>query len=75
MRNFMYITITSGLIILAMIINTVRLHRQVELLNDAIQTTYIEVQELRYKISQLDLEKDEVFLNNNPSNTCIFKNK
>lgn len=75
MRNFMYITITSGLIILAMIINTVRLHRQVELLNDAIQTTYIEVQELRYKISQLDLEKDEIFLNNNSNNTCILNNK
>lgn len=75
MRNFMYITITSGLIILAMIINTVRLHRQVELLNDAIQTTYIEVQELRYKISQLDLEKDEVFLNNNSNNTCLLNNK
>lgn len=75
MKNFMYITITSGLIILAMIINTVRLHRQVELLNDAIQTTYIEVQELRYKISQLDLEKDEIFLNNNSNNTCILNNK
>lgn len=67
MKNYIYTTIIAIAIIFALIANAIRLNNKIELLNETLESVYIELQEVRYKSSQNIYE-------NNSENTCILNN-
>lgn len=72
MRNFIYTTIASIVIIIALLSNIIRLNNEIENLNDCIQCTYTELQELRYELNER-CPQGEINLENNLENDLLIK--
>lgn len=52
MRNFIYTTILAIALCAALAVNSIRLYKQIQLLQEQLVQVYAELQEVRYKSSE-----------------------
>lgn len=56
MKNFIYTTILAIALCAALVINSIKLYEQTQLLQDQLIQVYVELQEVRYKSSEFYTE-------------------